>query len=174
MTFNKEASFDESICIMKNGAKETTEKEQNKAMYSSIEFLSLANKRYIYSKYGAFFIKERSLYIWYTAQAQINKYIKNQNRRKKQVSNLRLKMTLAPVIGGSERQGFGKYSLCSGKKRTRYRGLQKVSMMERDRKYMTLHSSWTISHSNQHHQERSSESNQCNQQTSLIERCGWI
>lgn len=25
-------------------------------------------------------------------------------------------MTLAPVIGGSERQGFGKYSLCSGKK----------------------------------------------------------
>lgn len=46
-------------------------------------------------------------------------------------------MTLAPVIGGSERQGFGKYSLCSGKKkRTRYRGLQKVSMMERDRKYI--------------------------------------
>jgi len=26
-------------------------------------------------------------------------------------------MTLAPVIGGSERQGFGKYSLCSGKKK---------------------------------------------------------
>lgn len=25
-------------------------------------------------------------------------------------------MTLAPVIGGSERQGFGKYSLCSEKK----------------------------------------------------------
>lgn len=29
MTFNI-ASFDEIMCIMKNGAKETTEKEQNK------------------------------------------------------------------------------------------------------------------------------------------------
>ena len=26
-------------------------------------------------------------------------------------------MTLAPVIGGSERQGFGKYSLCSETKK---------------------------------------------------------
>lgn len=26
-------------------------------------------------------------------------------------------MSLAPVIGGSERQGFGKYSLCSEKKK---------------------------------------------------------
>lgn len=32
-------------------------------------------------------------------------------------------MTLAPVIGGSERQGLGKYSLCSEKK-NRWRGLQ--------------------------------------------------
>lgn len=35
----------------------------------------------------------------------------------KPVSNLILKMTLAPVIGGSERQGFGKYSLCSETKK---------------------------------------------------------
>jgi len=50
MTFNIEASSDEIVRIMKNGAKETTENEQNKskAMYSSRELLSLANKTYMY------------------------------------------------------------------------------------------------------------------------------
>ncbi len=40
-------------------------------------------------------------------------------------------MTLAPVIGGVKGKGLENILWCSGKKRTRYRGLQKVSMVER-------------------------------------------
>lgn len=40
-------------------------------------------------------------------------------------------MTLAPVIGGSERQGFGKYSLCSEKKRTDREAFKKKSVTKR-------------------------------------------
>lgn len=40
-------------------------------------------------------------------------------------------MTLAPVIGGSERQGFGKYSLCSGRKRTDREVFKKGSILEK-------------------------------------------
>ena len=55
-------------------------------------------------------------------QRKINKisitiFKRRENKSKKPVSNLKLKMTLAPVIGGSERQGFGKYSLCSETKK---------------------------------------------------------
>ncbi len=82
----------------------------------------------MWSKYVALFIKERSLYILYTAQAQIKQIHKEPKKGegKKQVSNLRLKMTLAPVIGGSERQGLENILCVLEKKRTRYRGLQKV------------------------------------------------
>lgn len=53
-------------------------------------------------------------------------------------------MTLAPVIGGSERQGFGKYSLCSGRKRTDREVFKKGSMLEKRRQiYHYSHFSFT-------------------------------
>lgn len=53
-------------------------------------------------------------------------------------------MTLAPVIGGSERQGFGKYSLCSGRKRTDREVFKKGSMLEkRPQIYHYSHFSFT-------------------------------
>lgn len=45
-------------------------------------------------------------------------------------------MTLAPVIGGSERQGFGKYSLCSEKKEQIEKAFKKRSVTRTSAKHM--------------------------------------
>lgn len=63
-------------------------------------------------------------------------------------------MTLAPVIGGSERQGFGKYSLCSGKKKNK---IQRPSKGVHNGERPQIHYSAFVldnkSYSNQHHKE---------------------